>query len=290
MKGIILSGGSGTRLYPATRSISKQLLCVYDKPMVYYPISVLMLSGIKEILLITTPDDINRYKNLLNDGKEYGLKICYEVQENPNGLAEAFIIGEKFIGNDDVCLILGDNIFYGQGFSQILNEAKFKVRNNGNAVIFGYNVPNPKDFGVVEFDENGNTISIEEKPSKPKSDYAIVGIYFYPNSVVQKAKLVKPSDRGELEISTLNQLFLNDKNLSVILLRRGFSWFDTGTHDSILQASNFISSVEKNTGLKVACLEEIALKQGFIDKNQISKSLNYDNKNSYGKYLRKLND
>ena len=188
MKGIILSGGSGTRLYPATRSISKQLLCVYDKPMVYYPISVLMLSGIKEILLITTPDDINRYKNLLSDGKEYGLKICYEVQENPNGLAEAFIIGEKFIGNDDVCLILGDNIFYGQGLSQILNEAKFEVRNNGNAVIFGYNVPNPKDFGVVEFDENGNTISIEEKPSKPKSDYAVVGIYFYPNSVVQKAK------------------------------------------------------------------------------------------------------
>ena len=288
MKGIILAGGSGTRLYPATRSISKQLLCVYDKPMVYYPISVLMLAGINEILVITTPEDIDRYKNLLNHGSEFGLKITYEIQENPNGLAEAFIIGEQFIGDDEVCLILGDNIFYGQGLTQMLIESREKVEIFKKAVVFGYNVPNPKDFGVVEFDKHGNIISIEEKPENPKSDYAVVGLYFYPNSVVKKAKSVAPSQRGELEISSLNQLFIDEKKLSVTLLRRGFSWFDTGTHDSILQASNYISSIEKNTGLKVACLEEIAIKQGFINKKEIIKSLNFKNKNSYGNYLRKL--
>jgi glucose-1-phosphate thymidylyltransferase len=290
MKGIVLAGGSGTRLFPATRSISKQLLCVYDKPMVYYPISVLMLAGISEILVITTNEDINRYKNLLNDGSEFGLKITYEIQENPNGLAEAFIIGEKFIQDDDVCLILGDNIFYGQGLTQILIESRKKVETLKKAVVFGYNVPNPKDFGVVEFDKHGNIISIEEKPENPKSDYAVVGLYFYPNSVLKKAKSVTPSHRGELEISSLNQLFIDEKKLSVTLLRRGFSWFDTGTHDSILQASNFVSSVEKNTGLKVACLEEIALTQGFINKEEIAKSLNFKNKNSYGNYLRKLHE
>ncbi len=290
MKGIILAGGSGTRLYPATRSISKQLLCVYDKPMIYYPISVLMLAGIKEILIISTSEDIDRYKNLLNDGSVFGIKINYEIQEKPNGLAEAFIIGEKFIKDDNVCLILGDNIFYGQGLTQILIDAKEKVEIDNKAVIFGYNVPNPKNFGVVEFDKKGNIISIEEKPNNPKSDYAVVGLYFYPNSVLKKSKTVTPSKRGELEISSLNKLFLDDKNLSVKLLRRGFCWFDTGTHDSILQASNFISSIEKNTGLKVACLEEIALSQGFISKKQIAYSFNFTNNNSYGKYLRKLNE
>jgi len=288
MKGIILAGGSGSRLFPATRSVSKQLLCIYDKPMIYYPLSVLMLAGIKETLIISTPHDINRYKSLFKNGEEFGLEISYEIQKKPNGLAEVFLIGEKFIEKEDVCLILGDNIFYGQGLSQILNEAKIKVKNDKKAVIFGYSVPNPKELGVVEFDKNGNTISIEEKPKNPKSNYAVVGLYFYPNSVIKKAKLVKPSNRGELEITTLNRIFLNDKHLSVILLGRGFNWFDTGTHDSILQASNFVSSVEKNTGLKVACLEEIALNQGFIKKNEICKSLNFMNNNSYGKYLRKL--
>ena len=288
MKGIILAGGSGTRLYPATRAISKQLLCVYDKPMVYYSMSILMLAGINEILLISTPEDIDRYKNLLNDGKEFGLKISYEVQIEPNGLAEAFLIGEKFIKNENVCLILGDNFFYGQGLTQILVEAKSIVELQNKAVVFGYNVPNPKDFGVVNFDDSGNALSIEEKPNKPKSNYAVVGLYFYPKSVVKKAKLIKPSKRGELEISSLNQSYLIENNLSVKLLRRGCTWFDTGTHDSILQASNFIATVEKNTGLKVACLEEIAFNQGFLNTEQIKNSLNFKNKNSYGNYLRNI--
>ena len=288
MKGIILAGGSGTRLYPATRAISKQLLCVYDKPMVYYSMSILMLAGINEILLISTPEDIDRYKNLLNDGKEFGLKISYEVQIEPNGLAEAFLIGEKFIKNENVCLILGDNIFYGQGLTQILVEAKSIVELQNKAVVFGYNVPNPKDFGVVNFDDSGNALSIEEKPNKPKSNYAVVGLYFYPKSVVKKAKLIKPSKRGELEISSLNQSYLIENKLSVKLLRRGYTWFDTGTHDSILQASNFIATVEKNTGLKVACLEEIAFNQGFLNTKQIKNSLNFKNKNSYGNYLRNI--
>ncbi len=288
MKGIILAGGSGTRLYPATRAISKQLLCVYDKPMVYYSMSILMLAGINEILLISTPEDIDRYKNLLNDGKEFGLKISYEVQIEPNGLAEAFLIGEKFIKNENVCLILGDNIFYGQGLTQILAEAKSIVELQNKAVVFGYNVPNPKDFGVVDFDDSGNALSIEEKPNKPKSNYAVVGLYFYPKSVIKKAKLIKPSKRGELEISSLNQSYLIENKLIVKLLRRGYTWFDTGTHDSILQASNFIATVEKNTGLKVACLEEIAYNQGFLNRNQIKNSLNFKNKNSYGTYLRNI--
>lgn len=290
MKGIILAGGSGTRLYPATRATSKQLLCVYDKPMVYYSLSVLMLSGIDEILLISSPQDIDNYKNLLGNGFEIGIKIFYEIQKKPNGLAEAFIIGEKFIGKSDVCMILGDNIFYGQGFTQILREAKLKVKDDKKAVVFGYNVPNPNDFGVVEFDENENAISVEEKPSFPKSNYAIVGLYFYPNSVVKKAKLIKPSKRGELEISSLNQMYIDNNKLSVIKLRRGFAWFDTGTHTSILKASNYISTVESSNGLKVACLEEIALSKGFIDKSFLPKSLNFNNKNSYGEYLRKLHE
>lgn len=288
MKGIILAGGSGTRLYPATRATSKQLLCVYDKPMIYYSLSVLLLAGIDEILLISTPNDIEKYRSLLKNGLEIGIKINYEVQNKPNGLAEAFIIGEKFIGTDDVCMILGDNIFYGQGFSQLLSKAKKMVECEGKSVVFGYNVSNPEDFGVVELDENENAISIEEKPNSPKSNYAVVGLYFYPNSVVKKAKLIKPSKRGELEISSLNQAYINEKKLSVIKLRRGFAWFDTGTHNSILKASNYISTIESSNGLKVACLEEIALKKGFIDKKKLPKSLNFDNKNSYGEYLRKL--
>ncbi len=288
MKGIILAGGSGTRLYPATRATSKQLLCVYDKPMIYYSLSVLLLAGIDEILLISTPNDIEKYRSLLKNGLEIGIKINYEVQNKPNGLAEAFIIGEKFIGTDDVCMILGDNIFYGQGFSQLLSKAKKMVECEGKSVVFGYNVSNPEDFGVVELDENENAISIEEKPNSPKSNYAVVGLYFYPNSVVKKAKLIKPSKRGELEISSVNQAYINEKNLSVIKLRRGFAWFDTGTHNSILKASNYISTIESSNGLKVACLEEIALKKGFIDKKKLPKSLNFDNKNSYGEYLRKL--
>ena len=288
MKGIILAGGSGTRLYPATRATSKQLLCVYDKPMIYYSLSVLMLAGINEILVISTPEDIENYKNLLKSGSEIGIKIFYEVQNKPNGLAEAFIIGEKFIGNEDVCMILGDNIFYGQGFSELLTKAKNKVEVEGKSVVFGYNVSNPKDFGVLELDENENAISIEEKPSLPKSNFAVVGLYFYPNSVIKKAKLIKPSKRGELEISSINQIYINENNLSVIKLRRGFAWFDTGTHTSILKASNYISTIESSNGLKVACLEEIALKKGFINKKELLKSLNFNNKNSYGEYLRKL--
>ncbi len=288
MKGIVLAGGSGTRLFPATRATSKQLLCVYDKPMIYYSLSVLLLSGISEVLVISTPADIKKYKNLLGDGSEIGIKISYEIQFQPNGLAEAFTIGEAFIGDENVCLILGDNIFYGQGFSQLLDLARKKVEVDGQSVVFGYSVPNPKDFGVVEFDQNENAISIEEKPSSPKSNYAVVGLYFYPNSVVKKAKSIKPSSRGELEISSINQIYINEKKLSVIKLRRGFTWFDTGTHNSILKASNYISTVESTNGLKIACLEEIALNKGFINKSQLPKSINFNNKNSYGEYLRKL--
>ena len=284
MKGIILAGGSGTRLYPITKGISKQLAPIYDKPMIYYPLSILMLAGIREILIISTPKDLPRFKELLGDGKDIGLEFSYVEQPSPDGLAQAFILGEEFIGDDDVCLILGDNIFYGQGMSELLKTSVENAKNN-KATVFGYYVKDPERYGVAEFDENGNVISIEEKPKEPKSNYAVVGLYFYPNDVVQKAKLVKPSDRGELEITTLNQLYLDEGRLKVELMGRGYAWLDTGTHESLLEASNFIQTIENRQGLKVACIEEIAFEMGYIDKEKLLELAKPLSKNQYGQYM-----
>ncbi|MDC3348659.1 glucose-1-phosphate thymidylyltransferase RfbA [Flavobacteriaceae bacterium] len=284
MKGIILAGGSGTRLYPITKGVSKQLLPVYDKPMIYYPLSVLMLAGIKEILIISTPEDLPNYEKLLDDGSELGLKLFYKEQPTPDGLAQAFILGEEFIGNNDVCLVLGDNIFYGSGFSGMLKNACKNI-SKGKSTVFGYYVKDPERFGIAEFDNKGNVISIEEKPENPKSNYAVVGLYFYTNEVIQIAKNVKPSNRGELEITSVNQVYLSQNNLKVELLGRGFAWLDTGTHDSLLEAGQFIESIEKRKGLKVACLEEIAYRMEYINAEQVKKLAQPLKKNDYGKYL-----
>jgi glucose-1-phosphate thymidylyltransferase len=282
MKGIILAGGSGTRLYPITKSISKQLLPVYDKPMIYYPLSTLMLSGIREILIITNPEYIELYKQLLNDGSHLGLKIEYKVQEKPRGLADAFIVGEEFIGKDKVCLILGDNIFHGQGFSQILKRASSLKE---GAVIFGYYVKDPRSYGVVEFDDNNNVVSLEEKPEKPKSNYAVPGLYYYDNSVIEKAKNLKPSARGELEITDLNREYLKENKLKVELFGRGFAWLDTGTHQSLLEASNYVETIQKRQGFYISCVEEIAYRMGYINKEQLIKLGKEMEKIEYGKYL-----
>ncbi|MEQ3499764.1 glucose-1-phosphate thymidylyltransferase RfbA [Tenacibaculum sp. SSH1-16] len=288
MKGIILAGGSGTRLYPITKGVSKQLLPVYDKPMIYYPLSVLMLAGIKEILIISTPEDLPNFKKLLGDGNDLGINLFYKEQPSPDGLAQAFIIGEKFIGNDDVCLILGDNIFYGHGLTEMLQNAKANVEKERKATVFGYYVNDPERYGVAEFDSNGNVTSIEEKPKVPKSNYAVVGLYFYPNNVVGIAKNVKPSYRGELEITSVNQEYLNKESLKVELMGRGFAWLDTGTHDSLMEAGQFIETIEKRQGLKVACLEEIALYMGYITKGEVRKLAEPLKKNNYGQYLLNL--
>ena len=286
MKGIILAGGSGTRLYPITRGVSKQLLSIYDKPMIYYPISVLMLSGIKKILIISTPQDLPNFQKLLGSGSELGLSFEYISQPSPDGLAQAFILGEKFIGKDDVCLVLGDNIFYGRGFSKLLQESVRVTFENKKATVFGYYVTDPENFGVVEFsNENNTVVSIEEKPKNPKSNYAVVGLYFYPNNVIEIAKNVKPSKRGELEITSVNEEYLKKRDLNVKIMGRGFTWLDTGTHDSLLEASNFIHTIEKHSGLKVACLEEIAYKMGYIDSNQLKALIDPLSKTGYGKYL-----
>jgi len=285
MKGIILAGGSGTRLYPITKSISKQIIPVYDKPMIYYPLSVLMMAGIREVLIISTPKDLHLYEDLLGDGSQLGLKLNYKIQPSPDGLAQAFILGDDFIGNDNVCLVLGDNIFYGYGFGRtLLNTANLE----DDAVVFGYWVKDPERYGVAEFDDQGNVLSIEEKPVKPKSNFAITGLYFYPNDVVAKAKSLKPSARGELEITDLNRLYLNENRLKVQLLGRGFAWLDTGTHDSLLQASNYIATIEARQGLKVSCIEEIAYNRGFIDKEQLLRLAGEYRNNPYGDYLRSL--
>ena len=285
MKGIILAGGSGTRLYPITKAISKQITPIYDKPMIYYPLSVLMLAGIREILIISTPRDVIVFEELLEDGSNFGLEISYAVQEKPNGLAEAFLIGEKFIGNDSCALVLGDNIFYGHGFTGMLKEAFSKEK---GATIFGYYVNNPKDFGVVEFDKKGKAISLEEKPENPKSNYAIPGLYFYDNTVVEKAKKVKPSKRGELEITTLNEMYLKENNLNVVSLGRGMAWLDTGTHDALLEASNFVKTIQSRQGVMVACPEEISYRNGWIDKDKIKELAKPLLKSKYGKYLLNL--
>ena len=288
MKGIVLAGGSGTRLYPITKGISKQLLPVYDKPMIYYPISVLMLAGIRDILIISTPQDLPGFCRLLGDGSDYGVRFEYAEQPNPDGLAQAFIIGEKFIGNDSVCLVLGDNIFYGQGFRPMLEEAVNLAEKEGKATVFGYHVEDPERYGVAEFDGDGNVLSIEEKPEKPKSNYAVVGLYFYPNEVINIAKNIKPSARGELEITTVNQSFLESKLLKLQVLGRGFAWLDTGTHDSLSDASIFVEVIEKRQGLKIACLEEIAYMKGWIDAERLRAVAQPMIKNQYGQYLLKL--
>ncbi|MGC9354776.1 MAG: glucose-1-phosphate thymidylyltransferase RfbA [Mariniphaga sp.] len=285
MKGIILAGGAGTRLYPITRSISKQIIPVYDKPMIYYPLSVLMLAGIREILIISTPTDIKLYEELFGTGEQLGLKISYKIQPSPDGLAQAFILGEDFIGDDNVCLILGDNIFYGYNFRLIVEES---AELEDGAIVFGYYVKDPQRYGVVEFNEERKVVSIEEKPEKPKSSYAVTGLYFYSNDVVEKAKSLKPSARGELEITDLNRLYLEENRLNVKLLGRGFAWLDTGTHDSLLQASNFIATIEQRQGLKVSCIEEIAYKKGFISREQLIELAQPLSKNQYGEYLLRL--
>ncbi|WP_096029464.1 glucose-1-phosphate thymidylyltransferase RfbA [Campylobacter lanienae] len=284
MKGIILAGGSGTRLYPITKGASKQILPVYDKPMIYYPLSVLMLAGIKDILIISTPKDLPRFEELLGDGSDLGIKLSYAIQPSPDGLAQAFLIGEEFLDGSSACLILGDNIYYGHGLRNLLFEAKEAAKQN-YATVFGYYVNDPERYGVVEFDKHGKAISIEEKPTNPKSSYAVTGLYFYPNDVVEKAKLVKPSDRGELEITTLNQFYLNENRLNVEVMNRGFAWLDTGTHNSLLEASNFVKTIEDRQSLKIACLEEIAYDLGYINKQQLLNLAEPLKKNQYGKYL-----
>ena len=286
MKGIILAGGSGTRLYPITKGTSKQLLSIYDKPMVYYPLSVLMLSGIKEILIISTPQDLPNFRKLLGSGAEFGLSFEYKEQPSPDGLAQAFILGEEFIGKDDVCLVLGDNIFYGPGFSKLLQKSVESTANDKKATVFGYYVTDPENFGVVEFDDKNKAISIEEKPISPKSNYAVVGLYYYPNNVIQISKSIMPSKRGELEISSINEEYLKKGILNVEILGRGFAWLDTGTHDSLLEASNYIHAIEKHSGLKVACIEEIAYKMGYIDADQLKILIEPLKKTGYGKYLK----
>ena len=288
MKGIVLAGGEGTRLYPATEVISKQLLPVYDKPMIFYPISVLLLAKIKEILIISTPMHIGQYKELLGNGSRYGITLTYKVQVRPGGLAEAFILGEKFIGSDDVCLVLGDNIFYHEGLTALLNNSIINVKKNDKALIFGYYVNDPERYGVCDFDNNGNVLSIEEKPMNPKTNYAVIGLYFYPNDVIRISKKVKPSKRGELEITSVNQEYLSQNRLKVELLGRGFTWLDTGTHESLLEASSFIQTIEKRQGLKVACLDEIAFNQKFIDKKRLLKSIEIYKDSPYSNYLKKM--
>lgn len=285
MKGIILAGGSGTRLYPVTKSISKQIIPVYDKPMIYYPLSVLMLAGLKEILIISTPQDIHLYENLLGNGDDLGIKLEYAIQPSPDGLAQAFIIGEKFIGDDSVCMILGDNIFYGFDFSRTLKEA---AKLQDGAIVFGYYVNDPERYGVAEFDADGKVLSLEEKPAVPKSNYAVTGLYFYSNDVVKKAKSLKPSKRGELEITDLNRIYLEEERLSMKIMGRGMAWLDTGTHDSLLEASNFIATIENRQGLKVACIEEIAFRNGYISKEQLLKLAEPLKKNHYGEYMIKI--
>jgi len=288
MKGIVLAGGAGTRLYPITKGVSKQLLPIYDKPMVYYPISALMLAGIREILIISTPQDLPGFERLLGDGSDYGVKFAYAEQPSPDGLAQAFIIGEEFIGNDSVCLVLGDNIFYGQGFRPMLNKAVKYAEEQSKATVFGYYVNDPERYGVAEFDKQGNVLSIEEKPTQPKSNYAVVGLYFYPNSVVEIAKHIKPSARGELEITTVNQEYLKQQSLKVQLLGRGFAWLDTGTHESLSEASTFVEVIDKRQGLKIACLEEIAYKKGWIKEADLRRLAEPIKKNQYGQYILNL--
>jgi len=285
MKGIILAGGSGTRLYPLTKSVSKQLLPIYDKPMIYYPLSILMLAGIQEILIISTPDDLPKFENLLGDGSKIGMKFEYKAQPSPDGLVQAFILGREFIGKDDVCLVLGDNIFYGHGMTGLLESAVALANNKSIATVFGYYVKEPEHYGVAEFDESGLVISIEEKPLKPKSNFAVTGLYFYPNDVINKALLVSPSERGELEITSLNQIYLEEGRLSVEKMSRGYAWLDTGTHENLLDASAFIETIEKRQGLKVACIEEIAFKKGYISNEQFRDLANNSSNNQYGRYL-----
>jgi len=285
MKGIILAGGSGTRLYPITKGISKQLVPIYDKPMIYYPLSVLMLAGITEVLIISTPHDLPQFESLLGDGKDIGMSFSYKVQPSPDGLAQAFIIGEDFIGNDDVCLVLGDNIFHGHGFTSLLERSIKNVKDKSKATVFGYYVKDPERYGVAEFDDEGNVLSIEEKPDTPKSNYAVVGLYFYPNSVIDIAKTIEPSERGELEITTVNQVYLDQENLKVEIMGRGYAWLDTGTHESLMEASSFIQTIENRQGLKVACLEEIAYEMGYINKDTLIELAQPLKKNNYGRYL-----